>query len=614
MGFRFPPSEAAQALNEMDPMDGTESDDEGIDGYRKGGYHVVNPGEVYNKGRYLVLDKLGWGHFSTVWLCQDLQWKNVFCAMKVHKSAPHYTEAAYDEIELLAQAARGSGSWDASQYLDLLGGRENKFTGVVQLIDYFEHEGPNGKHVCMVFETMGPNVLALIKRYSFKGVPLDIVRKVAAHTLIGLDYLHRVCGIIHTDLKPENVLVSCPRGVPVDKIGVPKVALMMGIIDNDALIAKKQSVAQNMMQQVRKKPSKAEKKKKNKLKREEEAAARDIVNEGKTLEIKQEGDTTEPDPEAASQEAAAGTGAAQKPMNSPPYMVPYLKPTRSDPSLLSSYHPYGDTSSLLKRPYHHKLEGLLEADAEASKAYFGSNGKARGSSEACSKAPFDDEALLKEVMSLDLFSHDTVTYKVADLGNACWTTKHFSDDIQTRQYRGPETIINAGYDTSADVWSLGCMIFELVTGDYLFDPKASEEYPRDEDHLALFQELLGEIPHDLIRRGRRSSTYFNRRSELRHIKTFRYWGLEDVLEQKYYMHRIEAINLSSFLNPMLMLHPSDRSTAQNLLKHPWLRGLPSPEAAAFVSQMGVPPPISVTHADGRDRGDEEDHGSWPSGR
>merc|ERR1719456_2207572 len=42
-------------------------------------------------------------------------------------------------------------------------------------------------------------------------------------TLIGLDYLHRVCGIIHTDLKPENVLVTCPLGVPVDKKGAPLV-------------------------------------------------------------------------------------------------------------------------------------------------------------------------------------------------------------------------------------------------------------------------------------------------------------------------------------------------------------------------------------------------------
>merc|ERR1712137_689955 len=101
-----------------------------------------------------------------------------------------------------------------------------------------------------------------------------------------------------------------------------------------------------------------------------------------------------------------------------------------------------------------------------------------------------------EVTKLDLFQHEEVMFKVADLGNACWIDKHFSDDIQTRQYRSPETIINAGYCTSADIWSLACMLFELVTGDYLFDPKASEEYPRDEDHLALFVEL-GPMPKPL---------------------------------------------------------------------------------------------------------------------
>merc|ERR1719473_883070 len=108
------------------------------------------------------------------------------------------------------------------------------FTGVVQLIDYFEHYGPNGKHVCMVFETMGPNVLALIKRYNFKGIPLNIVRKVAAHTLIGLDYLHRICGIIHTDLKPENVLVACPKGVPVNKTGYPLIDPYTFLVEEEA--------------------------------------------------------------------------------------------------------------------------------------------------------------------------------------------------------------------------------------------------------------------------------------------------------------------------------------------------------------------------------------------
>merc|ERR1711920_3957 len=124
----------------------------------------------------------------------------------------------------------------------------------------------------------------------------------------------------------------------------------------------------------------------------------------------------------------------------------------------------------------------------------------------------------------------------------------------------------------------------MGTGDYLFDPKASEEYPRDEDHLALFVELLGPIPTKLIARGRRSMTYFNRRGELRHIKSLRYWGLGDVLQQKYHMHPVEARSLASFLLPMLHLQPEDRITAQKSLEHPWLRGLPAPEVEEFVAR------------------------------
>lgn len=49
------------------------------------------------------------------------------------------------------------------------------------------------------------NLLEVIKRYNYKGVPMPLVRIMAKQCLIGLDYLHRICKIIHTDLKPENV-------------------------------------------------------------------------------------------------------------------------------------------------------------------------------------------------------------------------------------------------------------------------------------------------------------------------------------------------------------------------------------------------------------------------
>ena len=64
----------------------------------------MRTGERFKDGRYTVLHKLGWGHFSTVWLVQDEQ-TGARGAMKVVKAAAHYSEAARDEITLLSQIA-----------------------------------------------------------------------------------------------------------------------------------------------------------------------------------------------------------------------------------------------------------------------------------------------------------------------------------------------------------------------------------------------------------------------------------------------------------------------------------------------------------------------------
>jgi serine/threonine-protein kinase SRPK3 len=53
---------------------------------------------------------------------------------------------------------------------------------------------------------------------------------------------------------------------------------------------------------------------------------------------------------------------------------------------------------------------------------------------------------------------ERVTVKIADLGNACWVDHHFTDDIQTRQYRCPEVILGAKWGPSADIWSAACLV------------------------------------------------------------------------------------------------------------------------------------------------------------
>ena len=154
----------------------------------------MSVGEGFKDGKYIVTRKLGWGHFSTVWLSRDTE-TGRHVALKVVRSAAHYTETAVDEIKLLNKVVQASQTHPGKKH-------------VVSLLDSFEHKGPNGTHVCMVFEVLGENLLGLIKRWNHRGIPMPLVKQITKQVLLGLDYMHRECGIIHTDLKPENVLIE----------------------------------------------------------------------------------------------------------------------------------------------------------------------------------------------------------------------------------------------------------------------------------------------------------------------------------------------------------------------------------------------------------------------
>jgi len=49
-------------------------DEEDWEDYVKGGYHPVKIGDTFSDDRYVVVRKLGWGHFSTVWLAKDTKY------------------------------------------------------------------------------------------------------------------------------------------------------------------------------------------------------------------------------------------------------------------------------------------------------------------------------------------------------------------------------------------------------------------------------------------------------------------------------------------------------------------------------------------------------------
>ncbi|XP_075767457.1 SRSF protein kinase 2 isoform X14 [Pelodiscus sinensis] len=563
--------------------------------YCKGGYHPVKIGDLFN-GRYHVIRKLGWGHFSTVWLCWDMQGKR-FVAMKVVKSAQHYTETALDEIKLL-KCVRESDPNDPNKDM------------VVQLIDDFKISGMNGIHVCMVFEVLGHHLLKWIIKSNYQGLPIRCVKSIIRQVLQGLDYLHSKCKIIHTDIKPENILMcvddayvrrmaaeatewqkagapppsgsavsTAPQQKPVGKISKNKKKKLKKKQKRQAELlekrlqeieelereAERKKIEENVTSAIPSNEQEDEYHPEVKLKTadleevaDEEPGNDDVVSNlfyathqqahsktfggpalkhlhvhcGEADDQDEKEDTekenTEKDDDVEQELANTDPTWIESPktnghiVNGPFLLEQQIEDEdeeeddfpnpeeynldepneKSDYSYSSSYEQFNGelpngrhkiSESQFSEFSASMFSGALESIACGSAVSEGSSVTEREESSpshdrsrTVSASSTGDLPKTKTraadllVNPLDPRNADKIRVKIADLGNACWVHKHFTEDIQTRQYRSIEVLIGAGYSTPADIWSTACMAFELATGDYLFEPHSGEDYSRDE--------------------------------------------------------------------------------------------------------------------------------------
>lgn len=78
---------------------------------------------------------------------------------------------------------------------------------ICQLVDDFEHDGPNGSHVCLVFELMGETLDSFRVWFAKHMLPNVLMRKFTGQLLMALDYVHD-CGVIHTGILPTLTVAS----------------------------------------------------------------------------------------------------------------------------------------------------------------------------------------------------------------------------------------------------------------------------------------------------------------------------------------------------------------------------------------------------------------------
>ncbi|KAK7205196.1 serine protein kinase Sky1 [Myxozyma melibiosi] len=541
----IPGSSAAQrdlstsSITSESSSESSANDEEAVEDYCKGGYHPVAIGETFKNGRYTIVRKLGWGHFSTVWLARD-SFTNCHVALKVVRSAAHYTETALDEIKLLEKIVSANPNHPGRAH-------------VVSLLDSFEHVGPNGTHVCMVFEVLGENLLGLIRRFHHQGVPLPLVKQITKQVLLGLDYMHRECGIIHTDLKPENVLIE-----------IGDVEEIVRFVEQEEANKRKEREEELARRRRHKKA---------------DGSKIDRIGRRSRRQTLITGSQPLPSPLAVS---FTGSSYFDSLVMSP--IVPRTtnnSSTNGGSSVAASSASSvtgGDTEADRK-----EREKSMEIEDKISTISISKKESGKGPSSSLSGDNLTNSVSTPKI-------GDLISVKIADLGNACWVSHHFTNDIQTRQYRSPEVILGSRWGASADIWSMACMIFELITGDYLFDPQNGSKYSKDDDHIAQIIELLGRFPRHLAMGGKWSLEFFNSKGQLRNIHKLRAWALPDVLHDKYHHDTNDAKEIADFMLPMLELNPEKRADAGGMANHKWLEdamGLENVHIDREVGSTGV---------------------------
>merc|ERR1712019_94899 len=101
-------------------------------------------------------------------------------------------------------------------------------------------------------------------------------------------------------------------------------------------------------------------------------------------------------------------------------------------------------------------------------------------------------------------SYSRCEVKVIDFGSSCFIDDHLSSYVQSRSYRAPEVILGLPYDQKIDLWSLGCVVAELWTGNVLLQNYSIQSL------LAQIVGILGPISPTLLKKGHNVGRYFTK--------------------------------------------------------------------------------------------------------
>ncbi|KIW19693.1 hypothetical protein PV08_00267 [Exophiala spinifera] len=168
-------------------------EEERLPWYDAAQFYPVRIGELFDS-KYKVVGKLGYGAYSTVWLCRDVR-DSGFVALKVCTREVATSPRVHRELRFYEHVGSLNSRHDGQAYIR-------------GLLETFTIPGPAGRHLCLVQPPMHMTVRELQRLNSSHRLDEKILKWTLFNVLSALSFLHDEAKVAHTDISPSNIMLT----------------------------------------------------------------------------------------------------------------------------------------------------------------------------------------------------------------------------------------------------------------------------------------------------------------------------------------------------------------------------------------------------------------------
>lgn len=502
-------------------------------------FENIYSGMVISK-KYILLTQIGKGGLSEVWMTLKISFDNgkiskekKYCALKIQVKGDY--DNYIREKEVCDEISTKIKQTEHERHINLL---KHSFSEKIKDDEYF----------FMEMDLMGGTVYDLIEYGKYNnGLNFKIVKKIIKQTLSALHVLHCKIRYIHTDIKPDNILFEgfCKKQIMVMNI--------ISEIELNDIFKSCMNISKSAFEHYK----------------EFGLKIREICDEklGNNMTLS-DLDSDKKEYETTSDEETSNDESGEEEQG-----IDIAKMTENNTISLDDDDiiECEMKKCLKKKPVNRRTQSYDDYYYNPQIDYYKKVGKTIDLEPIFDFTKNIDEDILNLETIIDDDKLEHIKIRLTDFGTSLSILNVGINEVQSRCYRAPEVILGSEFNSKIDIWSVGCMFFELLTGEVLFNTY-DETIHQDIQHLYLIEKICGPIPKKMIEKSTRGKFLYEK-----DILDERGWKLKiagkniimdiETLLKKYLISDDISKKSSSFLEKCLDVNPDRRFNAGECFKH-----------------------------------------------